>query len=204
VLIVIINKIKSGYDKFKLVLPIWLQPFFQFPDFFLGIFTFYEIYYQKKYVLSAYLIVLGALTDFLDGWIARNFKQKTRLGAQLDHIGDKFFVLLVLFAFYLTKRVEFLPLLLLTIREIGITLLRFYGLASSVSFLGKIKTTVEFLALFFLCTEPFIGKILLWLSVFLAYLSGFMYIKLPQKAVSRVVTSFRHLITICKPDRTDI
>ena len=153
--------------------------------FFLATLIFYEIYYQKKYLLSAFLIIIGAITDFLDGWIARNFKQKTQLGAQLDHIGDKFFVLLALLALYLTHRVELLPLLLLAVREIGITLLRFYGFASSVGTWGKVKTTVEFLALFFLCAEPFLGEILLWFAVFLAYLSGFLYLKIPQRVASR-------------------
>ena len=146
--------------------------------FLLGIAVFYEILHRKWFE-SSILIGLGAVTDFLDGWIARNFNQKTDIGAHLDHIGDKFFVLLSLVAFYITGKVELLPLLLLAVREISITLLRFYGLASSVSFFGKVKTTVEFSALIVLPYQSEIGNLLLWVSIFLAYLSALLYIKKP-------------------------
>jgi len=99
----------------------------------------------------------------------------------LDHIGDKFFVLLVLTGFYISGKVEILPLILLAIREISITLLRFYNLASPVSFLGKLKTTWEFLSLTVLCYSKELGNLLLWSSIFLAYLSAFLYIRKPVK-----------------------
>jgi len=99
----------------------------------------------------------------------------------LDHIGDKFFVLLVLTGFYISGKVEILPLILLAIREISITLLRFYNLASPVSFLGKLKTTLEFLSLTVLCYSKEWGNLLLWSSIFLAYLSAFLYIRKPVK-----------------------
>ena len=146
----------------------------------LAVIVFYDIFH-RHYITASIYIVFGALTDFLDGWIARNFGQKTRIGAHLDHIGDKFFVLLTLTAFFLSGVIGFLPLLLLAVREISITLLRFYGLASSVNGLGKIKTTAEFFSLITLCYDPYLGNILLWVSVILAYLSAVFYIKLPVR-----------------------
>jgi len=147
----------------------------------LALLVFYEVAVAGSGMAAAFLILLGTLTDFLDGWVARNFGQKTRIGAHLDHIGDKFFVLLTLTAFYLKGDVGFLPLLLLAFREISITLLRFYGLVGSVNGLGKLKTTVEFLSLVTLCLEPNLGKALLWVAVFLAYLSAVFYIKRPLR-----------------------
>ena len=142
--------------------------------------VFYAIYTGKE-LLAVALISAGAITDFLDGWVARRFAQSSRLGAQLDHIGDKLFVLLTLTAFYLSGEIEFLSLLLLAVREILITLFRFYGLAGSVNGWGKLKTLTEFLSLLFLCVEPAVGKVLLWVSVILAYLSAALYIGKPVK-----------------------
>ncbi len=137
---------------------------------------------EKKFFAASFAIALGALTDFLDGLVARRRKQESRIGAQLDHIGDKFFVLTVLFALYLVERVELIPLLLLAFREVSVSFLRFYGLAQPTNFLGKLKTTFEFISLFVLCLEPQVGRFLLWVSVVLAYLSAVLYIRKPVKA----------------------
>jgi len=141
---------------------------------------FYEII-QHHWFLASLLIFVGALTDFFDGWIARKFNQKTSLGAHLDHISDKIFVLVSLYAFYLTGRIEITPLILLAFREISITILRFYNFASPVGFLGKVKATLEFISLIFLCYSIDIGNSLLWISILIAYFSAFLYIWKPLK-----------------------
>jgi len=149
--------------------------------FFLAIWAFYEIVNQQRYFLSAVIFSLGALSDFLDGWVARRFGQKTRIGAELDHLSDKFLVLSGLFALYLVGRVEFLPFILLAIRELFIAFLRFNNLVGGVNFLGKLKTSFEFAALIALCLLPFVGIFLLWVAVFIAYLSALVYITKPLR-----------------------
>jgi len=141
-----------------------------------GIFAFKEIL-EKKFLLAAIFIILGAISDFLDGFLARKFNNKTHFGAHFDHLSDKFFVLLVLFGFTVKGVIGYLPLILLAIREIGISVLRFYGLAGSVNSFGKVKTAVEFLSLFTLCLSPHLGEFLLWISVILAYLSAYEYLR---------------------------
>jgi CDP-diacylglycerol--glycerol-3-phosphate 3-phosphatidyltransferase len=152
-----------------------------FLRFILALITFYEIV-EGKFKTALVLTIIAALTDFFDGWIARKFNQKTEIGAHLDHIGDKVFVLTTLVAFYLKNTVGILPLSLLLVREIGITVLRFQGLASPVNHLGKLKTTLEFLSLVLLCIEPKLGNIVLWIAVFAAYLSAYFYINRPITA----------------------
>jgi len=146
--------------------------------FLLALLTFHAIL-QNKFKIALALIVLAALTDFLDGWVARKLNQKTEIGAHLDHIGDKVFVLIALVAFYMKSFVGFLPLFLLLLREVAITLLRFQGLAAPVNYIGKLKTVVEFFSLTFLCVDPKLGNFLLWLSVLLAYLSAYLYVSRP-------------------------
>ena len=147
--------------------------------FFLALWAFYEITNLHRCTFAAILFALGALSDFLDGWVARNFKQKSQLGAHLDHIGDKFIVLGGLFALYLVGRVDLFPFLLLGFRELLITFLRLNNIVGRVNLLGKLKTSAEFAALVVLCLEPFWGELLLWVAVFLAYLSALVYIAKP-------------------------
>ncbi len=141
-----------------------------------AVFAFKEIM-EKKFFGAAVFVALGALTDFLDGYLARKMGKKTSFGAHFDHISDKFFVLLVLTGFFLKGVVGLLPLALLAVREVGITLLRIYGLAGGVNTFGKLKTAVEFAALIALCLNPQMGKPLLWLAIILAYLSAYEYIR---------------------------
>ncbi|RTZ59703.1 MAG: hypothetical protein DSZ31_03425 [Gammaproteobacteria bacterium] len=142
---------------------------------------FYEILYQENYYFASFLIILASLSDFLDGFVARHFERETPVGAQLDHISDKVFVLLVLVAFFSKSRVEPIQLSLIAFREIGITFLRFYGFAGPVNVLGKLKTVTEFLALFLLCFHPLLGNLFLWFAIFLAYISAFFYLRRPVK-----------------------
>jgi len=144
----------------------------------LAFLAFHDILH-KKLLSAAVYIAAGALTDFLDGFIARKFGQKTRLGAHLDHLVDKFFVLLVLWAFVIEGEVSHWIFYPLALREVGIVLLRFYGFAAPVNNLGKIKTTVEFVALLTLCWEPFLGNLLLGTALLLAYLSAYEYVRKP-------------------------
>ncbi len=139
--------------------------------------------WKEKFSTASFFIVLAALSDFLDGWVARRFNQKTTVGSHLDHIADKVFVLLTLLGFYLTNRVDLLPIVLLAVREIFITFARFYGIAAPTNVFGKIKTTLEFIALIALCWEPPLGQFLLWVAVLSAYLSGLVYIYAPRQTV---------------------
>ncbi len=141
----------------------------------LAFLAFNEIVH-KKFLSGFFIVLIGALTDFLDGFTARRFGQTSKFGAHLDHITDKIFVLSVLYAFVLNGSVSHFLFYLLAFREVAITLLRFYGLASSVNLLGKWKTTLEFVALLTLCVDVELGNLLLWISLFAAYLSAFLYV----------------------------
>jgi len=125
--------------------------------------------------LSLLLVVFGALTDFLDGLLARR-RSPSRLGLLLDPFADKVFVLLPLVALVELGRVSSLPVALLLFRELAVLFLRSYRAFPS-SFLGKVKTLLSFLALFLLVGGFPFGKEVLYLAVVLAYLSLFGYLK---------------------------
>jgi CDP-diacylglycerol---glycerol-3-phosphate 3-phosphatidyltransferase len=143
--------------------------------------------------LAATIFALAAITDWLDGYLARNLNQTTKLGAFLDPVADK---LMVAFALCLVvgeigASYIAVPAAIIIGREISISALREWmaeiGKRTSVavSFVGKVKTFVQMLAVFLLLLyRPghgygFIvfGLILLYSAAVLTLWSMFMYLR---------------------------
>ena len=106
-------------------------------------------------VLATAVFVLGALTDWLDGWIARRYNMYSAFGAFLDPVADKLAVTVALFVVVQAHPTVFLAMLAAVIvgREITISSLRewmaqmgAHGLVK-VAGLGKLKTIVQMTAI---------------------------------------------------------
>jgi len=136
------------------------------------------------------LYVLSALTDFLDGWIARKQNIVSEFGTFLDPISDKIFVVSLLFVLVGIGRLpEFwiIAPIIIVIRELLVSGLReFLGpknVKLPVSKLAKWKTTFQMLALGFLIIGPFApyalitGQWLLALAAALTLITGWGYLK---------------------------
>jgi CDP-diacylglycerol--glycerol-3-phosphate 3-phosphatidyltransferase len=128
-------------------------------------------------------IVLAA-TDGLDGWIARRMGT-TRSGAFLDPLADKALVLGAMWAIVAADGFWWLPVLLITGRELGISAFRSYwgrrGLAVPASFWAKVKTVVQSVAVGFalapsLEDSPAVPGAALWLAVALTLGTGAQYV----------------------------
>ncbi len=65
------------------------------------------------------ILVASGVTDVLDGWYARRYRQVTAMGAVLDPITDKLFVATVVVTFLVRAKLSWLALLLLGTRELG-------------------------------------------------------------------------------------
>jgi CDP-diacylglycerol--glycerol-3-phosphate 3-phosphatidyltransferase len=116
----------------------------------------------STYLLSAVLFGLAAFTDWLDGFLARRLGQTTRFGAFLDPVADKLIVVtaLVLLVGHHHNVWLTLPGIVIVSREIFISALREWmaemnrrGLVA-VSMLGKIKTTLQMIAIAILLANP--------------------------------------------------
>ncbi len=143
----------------------------------------------RRYEYSILFLVLGALTDYLDGYIARNKNCKTIIGAKLDPLADK---ILLLGPFIWIAHENMVPvwsIWLLLSRELLITGWRSdSSTGAPASTQGKIKTTSQFLSLIFLLwpktwgSEYIIlvlnsaGNILYWISLLLALSSSIKYL----------------------------
>ncbi len=108
--------------------------------------------------LTAVLFGIAGLTDWLDGYLARKWEQTSRMGAFLDPVADKLIVaaVLVLLVADAGSLWVTIPALIIISREITISALREWmaevGQRSkvAVSYLGKVKTTTQIIALLLL------------------------------------------------------
>ncbi|MCF7832084.1 MAG: CDP-alcohol phosphatidyltransferase family protein [Candidatus Marinimicrobia bacterium] len=115
------------------------------------LYLLYVRHYQDPAFLSSMffliLYVVIALTDLIDGIIARKFNMVTELGKELDPMADKVLVFLMLFAFY---RISLLPLWIIIpilARDIFVNYLRKRSKAMEISFktsnIAKAKTAIQ-------------------------------------------------------------
>ncbi|PKL14244.1 MAG: CDP-diacylglycerol--glycerol-3-phosphate 3-phosphatidyltransferase [Spirochaetae bacterium HGW-Spirochaetae-6] len=106
--------------------------------------------------LSAMLLVFAGITDYLDGKIARKYNLESELGQFLDPLADKLIIISILLAF-LQLDPSIFPywmVWLIVSREFVVTALRIGGISQSskvkTMFIGKVKTTAQFLTIFFI------------------------------------------------------
>ena len=114
------------------------------------------LYFARPYAdwYALILFVTAALTDFVDGYLARRWKQVTKLGTMLDPIADKVMVVIALMIIswlYGFKGVVVLPATVILFREVFVSGLReFLGDTAGtlkVTVLAKWKTTVQLVAI---------------------------------------------------------
>jgi len=149
--------------------------------------------------LTATLIfTLAAITDWLDGWLARRLNQISAFGAFLDPVADKLMVAAALIVLVDLDRASVDVALIIIGREIAISALREWmakiGRAGkvAVSFIGKLKTTAQMIAIPLLLYHdpiagwpftPIIGRWLLYLAAFLTLWSMLHYLHMAWKAL---------------------
>ena len=129
-------------------------------------------------------IVLAA-TDGVDGYVARRHGT-TRSGAFLDPLADKALVLGAMWALVAADGFWWLPVALITVRELGISVFRSYwgrrGLAVPASYWAKVKTVVQAVAVGLALLPPvaedhaWLASTALWVAVALTLVTGAQYL----------------------------
>ncbi len=142
---------------------------------------FEGIHYSWLDFFAAFIFVIASVTDFFDGYIAREFNQITTLGAILDPLADKMLTLAAFLGLMMMHRASPWAIYLILTRELFITGLRVSaidrGIDISASWMGKVKTVAQMIAIGFLLMEWPFGTTLLWIATFLTLYSGYEYIK---------------------------
>ncbi|THB74346.1 MAG: CDP-diacylglycerol--glycerol-3-phosphate 3-phosphatidyltransferase [Gammaproteobacteria bacterium] len=146
--------------------------------------------------ISFAIFWIAAVTDWLDGYLARKLNQASAFGAFLDPVADKLMVAVALICILIQTPTAYfaIPVAIIIGREITISALREWmaelGKRNkvAVSILGKVKTVVQMLSImfllfnyqfFFLTKEHVysIGIALLYIAAILTILSMFSYLK---------------------------
>ena len=167
-----------------IIVPIFVLTFF-IPGFFGDLIPFF-------------LFALASFTDYLDGLLARMFKEESKLGELLDPIADKILVAAALILLVMNgtiKNYEVIAAIIILTREILISGLREFlakgKIKLPVSNLAKLKTFLQMISIALLLSgetgnkilnfEEYnaqtIGIILLWLSAFLTLYTGYEYLR---------------------------
>ena len=143
-------------------------------------------------LVATVLFIACALTDWLDGWLARRLNQTSSFGAFLDPVADKFLVCAALLILLQLDRVNALVALIIIGREIAISALREWmaqiGASRSVavSMLGKLKTVVQMVAIPFLLYDQALfgvidtriwGTVLMYVAAVLTVWSMVYYLR---------------------------
>jgi CDP-diacylglycerol--glycerol-3-phosphate 3-phosphatidyltransferase len=152
----------------------------------------------EKNWIATVMFVLFALTDWLDGFLARKLNQASSFGAFLDPVADKFLVCACVLVLVHLQRADVFVALIIIGREIAISALREWmaqiGASKSVAvhMIGKLKTVVQMVAIAFLLFDgPLMGVIdthqwgvvLIWVAAILTVWSMVYYL---QKAVPEI------------------
>src|SRR5476649_850580 len=159
-----------------------------------GIFYLPETWLQaeNKNIAATAIFIVAAITDWLDGYLARVLDQMSAFGAFLDPVADKLIIAGALVVLLQLDRVEPLVALIIIGREIAISALREWmaqmGQAKSVAvaFIGKLKTVFQMIAiplllfhdeLFGLFNCQFLGTILINVAAVLTVISMLYYLR---------------------------
>ena len=133
---------------------------------FVGIFYFppASLSHADQNLIATIIFTVAAITDWLDGYLARVLNQTSAFGAFLDPVADKLMVAAALIVLVSLGRLDALIAFIIIGREITISALREWmaqiGKSKSVavSFLGKIKTASQMIAIPLLLYHDKIGK----------------------------------------------
>ena len=130
---------------------------------------------------AAFIFVLASATDFFDGYIARTFNQITTLGKILDPLADKMLTLAGFLGLMVIGSASPWAIFLILTRELFITGLRVSAVAEGIdiaaSWMGKVKTVTQMVAIGFLLMQWQGGTVLLWLAVLFTLYSGYEYVR---------------------------
>lgn len=144
------------------------------------LFTSNGYHISWNYYIASLLFVLASVTDFFDGYIAREWNQTTMLGAILDPLADKMLTLAAFLGLMMIGEASAWAIYIIIVRELFITGIRTIALSEGISvkasLAGKIKTVVQMIAIGFLLMHWPYGSELLWFAVALTVYSGLEYL----------------------------
>ncbi|NLL36108.1 MAG: CDP-diacylglycerol--glycerol-3-phosphate 3-phosphatidyltransferase [Fretibacterium sp.] len=131
-------------------------------------------------ILAGGVFIVAAITDSLDGYIARKRRLVTNLGKFIDPLADKVLVIAAMLALVELHRIPSWIVLVIITREFVVTGLRLVAAAEGVVIAaskgGKLKTVLQIVALTLLILKVPGGMIVMWAAMILTVWSGMEYL----------------------------
>jgi CDP-diacylglycerol--glycerol-3-phosphate 3-phosphatidyltransferase len=161
--------------------------FFLLVNFDFGKLSIFGVYIRLNEIIAAFVFILAASTDGLDGYIARKKKMVTNLGKFLDPLADKLLITAALISLVEMDRLEAYVAVIIISREFAVTGLRLVAAADgqviAASKLGKLKTVVQIVAVSLLILNNFpfsyinlpLDEVVLFFAVLITIISGIDY-----------------------------
>ena len=157
----------------------------------LGVFIFILLTKPEGYFLAFILFFIAGVTDYLDGYFARKYNAVSEIGEILDPIADKLLIVFVLFGLSVNLTSYYIAFIsaLIIAREIWVGALRDFNArqkksdATKVTFLAKIKTTVQLFTISIYLLGLILnnmllilfGDMFLFLSLLITIYTGYIY-----------------------------
>lgn len=163
-----------------------------------------------SYGIAAAVFLMTALTDMLDGKIARKYDLVTDFGKFMDPLADKFMVFASMITLLVTDGFEYLrPILLwvtlvVILRELAVTSMRLVvsGKASATSLaanmLGKVKTVSQIVFIMTALLEPIVFGVILRFASVVAELHILTYLTMAFMTVMTVWSGMQYIIGYAK------
>lgn len=158
---------------------------------------FLMITFGDLYSLALCLFLLASISDYWDGFLARKYNLESTIGEVLDPIADKILVTFIILALSIELSSVFIGMVggLMLVREFWVGALRDFNArqgtsdATKVSFLAKIKTSIQFITFsFYLIGLLLNNSLILFLSNFLLFLSLIITL---QTGLSYTIATFK-------------
>ena len=156
-----------------------------------GPIIFFLILVSQRYGIALSILLLASASDYWDGYLARKYSLTSQLGAILDPIADKILITFVLLALVLALDSIFIAFLgsLILAREFWVGALRDLNArngnedATNVTFLAKIKTTIQLVTFCWILTGLyfnsgliiFLGNFFLFIALIITIQTGVSY-----------------------------
>ncbi len=137
-------------------------------------------------VLALIIFIIAAITDGIDGYLARKQKKVTKFGKIVDPLADKLLISAALISFVALGEISAWAAIIIIGRELAVTGLRVLaaseGMVIAASKWGKWKTNMQIAAVIAIIVDPeiikfpfFLPNILVWVAVIVTIISGIDY-----------------------------
>lgn len=156
----------------------------------------YALSPKQSLAIALFLFLLAALTDKLDGYIARKYQQITKLGKLLDPLADKLLISVAFIMLIALEQVAAWIVVIILGREMMVTYLRLVASAKgevlAADKFGKLKMVLQVSAVALLLFQglvanffwlEFVTNSILWLTVLVTLYSGFNYLIMNKRVL---------------------